>query len=196
MEDDIIIEDIETPPFQVNVENDNVIKDFETQPSSANAGDDIVIEDIETPPSKVNVEDDNVIKDFENQPSTANAEEDIVFEDIETPASPVVSIGVLLHEISNLENTMTENRLSTCLPGIGLIIQTLNKYFKNTLMSLLMLSYLLPTILTLLYGRITKSGCENPTFRFMIEINEYFLVFIADIFLPYLIKLKLDRLSN
>ena len=124
----------------------------------------------------------------ENQETpSVNVEDDIVIEDIETLATS--------DQVSN-GNTLTENQINTCLPGIDLMIQTLNKYFKNTLMSLLILSYLLPWNLTLLYGRITDSGCENPTFRLMIEINVYYYLLLFNIFLPFLIKLKLDRLSN
>ena len=124
----------------------------------------------------------------ENQETpSVNVEDDIVIEDIETLATS--------DQVSN-GNTLTENQLNTCLPGIDLMIQTLNKYFKNTLMSLLILSYLLPWNLTLLYGRITDSGCENPTFRLMIQINVYYYLLLFNIFLPFLIKLKLDRLSN
>ena len=129
---------------------------------------------------------------------SANVEDDIVIEDIETPSSSPssVSIGVMIHEITNLENTLTENQQSTCLPGIGFMMQTLNKYFRNTLMSLLMLSYLLPWNLTALYGKITNSDCENSTYRFMIEMDVYYYILMFNILLPFLIKLKLDRLSN
>ena len=69
------------------------------------------------------------------------------------------------------------------------------KYLKNTLMSLLILSFHLPWYSTFLYGFITNSGCEDPTFWWMMEIIQY-LNAVFDIFLPLLIKLKLDRLSQ
>lgn len=75
------------------------------------------------------------------------------------------------------------------------LIQTLNKYFKNTLMSLLILTSQLPWYSTAMYGFITNSGCENPTFRLMSEISEYSII-MFNIILPVLIKLKLDRLSK
>ena len=145
----------------------------------------------------------------ENQENLAgNVEDDIVVEDIElvrieTPPQisyNQVSIGVMIHEISeaNLENNwndQTESEQIQCLPRKNKMIQTLNKYFKNTLMSLLILSSALPLNLTNMYGLITNSGCENPTFMLMSEIS-YYSVFIFDIFLPFLIKLKLDRLSQ
>ena len=137
-----------------------------------------------------------------------NVEDDIVFEDIElvrieTPPqifSDQVSIEVMIHEISeanidNIWNDQTESEQIQCFPGLDMMIQTLNKYFKNTLMSLLILSSELPVNLTIMYGLITNSGCENPTFMLMSEIS-YYSVFIFDISLPFLIKLKLDRLSQ
>ena len=144
----------------------------------------------------------------ENQETHAgNVEDDIVVEDIElvrieTPtenSSEQVSLGVMIHEIgeTNIEdifNDPTENQQIQCLPGAGLMMQTLNKYFKNTLLSLLILLAQLPWYSTALYGFITNSGCEDPTFRLMMEICQYFTA-VFDIFLPFLIKFKLDRLS-
>ena len=146
----------------------------------------------------------------ENQEThEGNLEDDIVVEDVElvtteTPqnSSDQVSIGVMISEISQLPNTNLENTWNDQIDNqqipcieIGLIIQTLNKYFKNTLMSVLILSSELPWYLTSMYGFITISGCENPTFMLMSEISYYsFIVF--DICLPLLIKLKLDRLSQ
>ena len=145
-------------------------------------------------------------EDQENH--AGNVEDDIVFEDIElvrieTPPqifSDQVSIEVMIHEISeadrdNIWNDQTESEQIQCFPGMDMMIQTLNKYFKNTLMSLLILSSELPVNLTIMYGLITNSGCENPTFMLMSEISHY-SVFIFDISLPFLIKLKLDRLSQ
>ena len=125
-----------------------------------------------------------------------NGENDIVTEHIELvtiethPSSDQVSDGLMIHEIR------TENDPILCPPGVGLIIQTLNKYLKNTLMSLLILSAQLPWYLTAMYGHITDSGCDDPTFRFLSEIGEYYYVLMFSILLPLLIKLKLDRLSR
>ena len=148
---------------------------------------------------------------FEENQETheGNVEDDIVVEDVElvtteTPqhSSDQVSIGVMIGEISQLPNTtsentwndQTDNQQIPCLE-IGLMIQTLNKYFKNTLMSVLILSSELPWYLTAMYGLITNSGCENPTFMLMSEISYYSFI-VSDICLPILIKLKLDRLSQ
>ena len=129
-----------------------------------------------------------------------NVEDDIVVEDIElvtikTPqlSSDQVSIGVMIGEIS--QTGWNDQTKCQCLPGVGVVIQTLNKYFKNTLMSLLILSSELPLYLTAMYGFITNSGCENPTFMLMSEIS-YYSIFMFDIFWPFLLKLKLDRLSQ
>ena len=135
-----------------------------------------------------------------------NVEDDIVVEDIElvsieTPtqnSSDEVSFGVMIHEIgeSKIEeifNDKIENKEIQCFPGVGLMMQTLNKYLKNTLMSLLILSFQLPWYSTAIYGFITNSGCDDPTW--MVEICQYFIV-VFDFFLPLLIKLKLERLSK
>ena len=137
-----------------------------------------------------------------------NVEDDIIVQDIElvrieTPqlSSDQVSTRVRSGERSQLSNTdwndqtATANQQIPCLPGIGVVIEILNKYLKNTLMSLLILSSELPLYLTAMYGFITNSGCENPTFMLMSEIS-YCSIFMFDIFLPFLIKLKLDRLSQ
>ena len=148
---------------------------------------------------------------FEENQETheGNVEDDIVVEDVELVttethqnSSEQVSIGVMIGEISQLPNTTSENTWNDqtynqqipCLE-IGLMIQTLNKYFKNTLMSVLILSSELPWYLTAMYGLITNSGCENPTFMLMSEISYYSFI-VSDICLPILIKLKLDRLSQ
>ena len=157
--------------------------------------------------SKIHIQEGELNRGSEENQETPseNLEADIVIGDIELvnieapPPSDQVSFGEMIHEISSFENTrkeMTENQPIPCLPGVGLMIQTLNKYLKNTLMSLLILSSQLPWYLTVLYGIITNSGCENPTFRFMSEIGEYYYVLMFSILLPFLIKLKLDRLSS
>ena len=146
----------------------------------------------------------------ENQETLSRiVENDIVVDDIEfvdegsPPSSDQVSIGCMVHEISQVDEDETNGKTEiqqnkiNCLPGIGMmqLIQTLNKYFKNTLMSLLILTSQLPWYSTAMYGFITNSGCENPTFRLMSEISEYSII-MFNIILPVLIKLKLDRLSK
>ena len=146
----------------------------------------------------------------ENQEThSRNMEDDIVVEDIElarekeTPPqiSPdQVSFGMMIHEINethieNIWNDQPENEQIQCVPVVGLMIQTLNKYLKNTLMSLLILSSTLPWYSTVIYGFITNSGCEDPTFLWMVEIS-YYCIIVFDFFFPILIKHKLDRLSK
>ena len=135
----------------------------------------------------------------ENQDThSENVEDDEVVEDIElVNSSDQVSFGVMIREISktNNRNDKTENEQNQCLPGVVPMIQTLNKYLKNTLMSLLILSYHLPWYSTALYGLITNSGCEDSTFGMMVEMSQYFFA-VFDFCLPFLIKLKLDRLSK
>ena len=143
----------------------------------------------------------------ENQEThSGNMEDDIVVEDIElvtleTPqhSSGEVSIGVMISEISQLpkkvESMLNDQTECQCFSGMGVIIKTLNKYFKNTLMSLLILLSELPLYVTAMYGFITNSGCEDPTFMLMSEIS-YYSIIVVDICLPVMIKLKLDRLSQ
>ena len=76
-----------------------------------------------------------------------------------------------------------------------MIMKTIHKYLKNTMISLLILTSLLPWYSTGLYGLITNSGCEDPTIKTMAEMSEYGY-YMLTIFLPVLIKLKLDRLSE
>ena len=125
--------------------------------------------------------------------------EEIELVNIETrPSSDQLSFGVMIDETTKLDNTRKErtgNQPILCLPGVCLMIQRLNKYLKNTLMSLLILSAQLPWYLTAMYGHITDSGCENPTFRFLLEMGKY-CVLMFSILSPLVIKLKLDRLSR
>ena len=80
------------------------------------------------------------------------------------------------------------------LPGLNMIMKTIQKYMKNTLISLLILTSQLPWCLTAWYWFFTNSGCENPAIRAMAEVAEYFW-YLFTILTPLLIKLKLDRLS-
>ena len=137
---------------------------------------------------------------------SGNVEDDMVIEDIEldnmeTSSLDVnVSISAMVHENSqeielNLKkHSMIDNPQNSnqCLPGL-VLMQTLNKYLA--LISLLILGSQIPWNLTNLYGFITNSGCENPTFRVMTEVSCYGL-FCLNIFLPILVKIKLDRLSE
>ena len=94
-------------------------------------------------------------------------------------------------KIGSLENQQNDIQ---CLPGRR-ILNTLNKYLKNAMLSMLILIAKLPWNLTALYGFITNSGCENPTLKFWAELSFYCYAFLY-MFLPYLIKIKLNRLSQ
>ena len=121
------------------------------------------------PETRENIEDDHVIQNFQ----------EIELDSSHTTDHANVEIGC---EIG-------------CIPGIDMIMMSIQKYMKNTMISLLILTFLLPWYLLLLYAFITNSGCENPTIEFIAELSEYDW-FILTILLPLLIKLKLDRLSE
>ena len=138
-------------------------------------------------------------------------EEDLVILDMELDnidTSP--SMDNVIIESSQIQETNSENSMNAsgmprnqqypieCVPlptGINIILKTIQKYMKNTMISLLMVTSLLPANLLSIYGFITNSGCENPTVRAVAEISEYGY-YMLHLFLPYLIKLKLDRLSE
>ena len=134
--------------------------------------------------------------------TTRNEENDIFIEDIESTSSSVDANFTLkkVHTVCqgnelNLENRMTENQQNDIqwLLGTGLM-KTLNKYLKNALISLLILTSLIPVNLPTLYAFLTNSECENPTLTALTEFS-YFVWFCLYTLLPILIKLKLDRLS-
>ena len=112
---------------------------------------------------------------------------------IQTPHSmDQLSIRGMIQTMENL--TEYQQNEIPCLPGIA-IIQTLNKYLKNCLISLLFLTSEFPWCLTGVYAFISNSGCENTDFKIMAEISFLFQC-ISYLFLPILIKKKLDRLSK
>ena len=74
-------------------------------------------------------------------------------------------------------------------------MKKIQKYMKNTVISLLILTSLLPWYSTSFYGFITNSGCEDTTIKVMAEISELGWQMLT-IVLPFLIKLKLNRLSQ
>ena len=94
---------------------------------------------------------------------------------------------------------MSENQQNPtgCVPGMNMniILETIQKYMKNTMISLLILTTTLPLNLVSVYGFITNIGCENHTIKAIVEISEFGL-YLWFFVLPLLIKLKLDRLSE
>ena len=116
---------------------------------------------------------------------------------------------VMIDESQIIQETNSENNMNSgtpenqrnsigCVPlpsGINMILKTIQKYMKNTMISLLILTLALPWCLTSFYGFITNSGCEDPTIKVMVDISEFCWLMLI-ILLPIMIKLKLDRLSQ
>ena len=101
---------------------------------------------------------------------------------------------------TNSENSENHQNQIGCVPlpsasGIHMILKTIQKYLKNTVISLLIVTSLLPPDLLFIYGFLTNSGCEDPTIRDWAEISEY-CYYMLHICLPFLIKLRLARLSE
>ena len=142
-------------------------------------------------------------------------DEDIVIQDIEfdrpsadhtnitpTPRQSKDTFPSSMNHMVIDENNMNSNVLEEvqqdpigCTPGINIIMKTIQKYMKNTMMSLLVVTFLIPWYSTLIFGFISNSGCKDPTIKFIAEMSEYG-VYMVTIFLPLVIKLKLDRLSE
>ena len=98
---------------------------------------------------------------------------------------------------TNSENSENQQNQIGCVPlpsGMNMILKTIQKYLKNTAISLLIVTCLIPEDLLFIYGFIKNSGCEDPIIRTLAEISEY--GFFMYIILPFLIKLRLDRLSE
>ena len=134
--------------------------------------------------SEQNREDDIVVEDIE----LINIETSDTQYPVETPPSiDQLSISAMIEEIGQLNEVnsvnrgaMTENLQSSfqCLSGSSSLIRIVNKYLKNALISLLILISQLYFDLTALYGFITNSGCEDPTFRAMTELSNYSVFFL------------------
>ena len=147
---------------------------------------DLVVEDIEIVESPLeNVEDNNALNAFK---STTSLDQLSISEMIQEMSQS--------QELNELENYSTKDTMNNvqCLPGIS-IVQTINKYFKNALISLLILACEFPWYVSNLYGFFTDSGCENSTLRSMSTLS-FYCMWIFYLVLPFLIKIKLDRLSE
>ena len=181
MENPLVVQDIDQDNIEQHVLN-RVSEGHDETPENA--------ED-ETPE---NLEDETPDETHENVVDVA------VNDDIIEAASPMeqLSISKMINELNleNGRNNITEYLGDVCLPIPGkCIIQTLNKYLKNALISLLILTSELPWYLTAMYGLITSSGCENSTLRLMSEFA-FSCWYGFHLFLPFLIKIKLERLSE
>ena len=181
VEDDIIVEDIELVDLETNVMIPNF--DEKRKVTSGNVEDDIVVVESEV----VHLETNVMSRDFDEKrkETSRNCNDDM------KTNTDLLSISAMIDQVSQLEEVNLETQ---CLPGLGLM-QTLNKYLKNALISLLLVTSELPWNLIALYAFFTRSGCENPTLSVLSEITLYSLPFIY-LFFPFLIKIKLDRLSE
>lgn len=177
VENDIVVEDIELGNIW---ENNKVGEDIELGEG--------VAENIEV---GKNLENDKMAEDVELE---NNLQDELI---IETPTSlDQLSTRATLHKCNQLyELNLDDNQHRIqCLPGIS-ILQTLNKYLKNTLISLVILTTEVPWNITALYLFITNSECEIPTIRVIFNMC-FVYISVVYLFLPYLVKIKLDRLSE
>ena len=194
-------EDCET--FLRNVEYDKVVEDINTETSTVLNRDvqELFGNVIDDPTSSDKSENQQNSQTGENYETPfENVENDIIVEDLVITETSVLSrdleepLGNVNDDQTSLDQSESHQKDSLCLPGKH-IIQTLNKYLKNTLISLVILITQVPLILTALWGFTQNLGCENQTFKFMSNFSIYFW-FSSFTFLPFLIKIKLDRLSK
>ena len=133
------------------------------------------------------------ISDFDQETTRHNEETSAPMDQV------MIDESQIQEQETNSENNMNQqNQQNGCVPlpsGIHMILKTIQKYLKNTVISLLIASGLLNIDLLYIYGFITNSGCEDPTIRAWAEISEY-CYYMLHICLPFLIKLRLDRLSE
>ena len=137
-----------------------------------------------------------VISKINQEAPRETIEEDIVIQDIELVNMDNSASTGQLQEINDI-NSLTRNQQNRIgcvpLPGINMIMKTMQKYMKNTIISFLILTSQLPWFSTAWYGFITSSGCEDPTIKEMAGLGDYGW-YLLTILMPLLIKLKLDRL--
>lgn len=186
IENDVFIEDIEL----------GILETPELNQVSEEIGENIENVVLETPELNPDLE--------ETGENIENVEDELVVNVNESPCSmEELSIGGMIQEmnqLNELNSVNTRNHIAGvlennwCLPAGTCISQTVNKYLKNSLISLLILTCELPWYLTNLYGFISNSGCENPALKILSEVSVY--LSYSYILLPYLIKIKLDRLSH
>ena len=123
-------------------------------------------------------------------------EEDLVIMDIEDDDIDNMSrFSDNQHNIQDIYQPNQSGCLPVLLPGINMIMKTIEKYLKNTMISLTILSSQLLFCLPAWYGFITDSGCEDPTIEVLAEMSEYGWYMLI-ILTPFLIHLKLERLSE
>ena len=198
IEEDLVIEDIEFVDKETSSTNQVMIEkktNSETDPNACSMSE---IKGTDTPSQGTIIS----VKALTNLTETPR-------QSIATSPSTMDHDVVMIDEISQVKRTNPENNMRAigmsenqqnptgCVPGMNMniILETIQKYMKNTMISLLILTTTLPLNLVSVYGFITNIGCENHTIKAIVEISEFGL-YLWFFVLPLLIKLKLDRLSE
>ena len=198
------------------IEEDLVIEDIEFVDMETSSTNQVIIDEIKKTNSENNL---NACAMSEIQRTDTPSQETMISVKAltnfnhETPKQSIVTSlstmdhAVMIDETSQVQRTNPENNMNSsgmsenqqnptgCVAGMNMILKTIQKYMKNTMISLLILSTTLPLKSASVYGFITNSGCENHTIKAIIEISELGW-YLLNILLPLLIKLKLDRLSS
>ena len=130
-----------------------------------------------------------MISEINQEAPRETIEEDIVIQDLELVNMDNLASTGQLQETNDI-NSMDENQQnyigSVLLPGINMIMKTMKKYMKNSIISFLILTTQLPWFSTALYGFITSSGCEDPTIKEMAGLGDYGW-YLLTILMPLLI---------
>ena len=184
IEEELVIQDIKLASIETNFSSDHEMIDeigCEPRPPREIIEEDLVIQETSF---STHVMTDEI--GCEPTPQIDILEEDLVIQDIELASIETTSSTdpVMIDDIG-------------CVPiPLPVIMKTIQKYMRNTLMSLLILTFfILPWYSASLYGFITDSGCEDPNIKLMVEMVDYGW-YVVTYLLPFLIKLKLDRLSK
>ena len=186
IEEDLVIQDIELASIETNFSSDHeMIDEIGCEPRPPR---EIIEEILDLVIQETSFSTHVMTEEIgcEPTPQIDILEEDLVIQDIELASIETTSSTdpVMMDEIG-------------CVPiPLPVIMKTIQKYMRNTMLSLLILTFfILPWYSASLYGFITDSGCEDPNIKLMVEII-YYGWYIVTFLLPFLIKLKLDRLSK
>ena len=193
IEEDLVVEDIES----VDIESSSTNRMINYKIKKTNSEINLEIHRTDTPSQGTMISVEAQTNFNQESPKQCN---------VTSPST--MDHAVMIDESSQVQRTkntknnvnaigMSENQQNPtgCVPGMNMILKTIQKYMKNTMISLLILTTTLPMNSVFLYGFITNSGCENHTIKAITEICET-CWFLLNILLPFLIKLKLDRLSQ
>ena len=191
--------------FQVRRRRDNEEhpENLNVEPGELGQGHEMGVRSGDTPSEGRLFTVQEMISELNQVTPKENVEEDLVIQDIELASmenSSSIDHGIqVIETCSSMDNVKIDEMgcvpIPLQMPGIDMIMKTIQKYMKNTMISLLILTSLFPWYSTSLYGFITDSGCEDPTIKVMAEMaeNGWYLLTIC---LPLLIKFKLDRLND